>query len=92
MDLDEARLAKKRQLSGSPTGKHWDDPVQDPDSSDDDDDKNEETEVSEEDIRLSYLKKNSNKDMKAKMFLLSEYYTLECRKIINNPSKGSSQS
>ena len=46
MDLDEARLAKKRQLSGSPTGKHWDDPAQDldPDSSDDDDE-NEETEV-----------------------------------------------
>ena len=47
LDLDQARLAKRRQLSGSPSGKHWDE-LDELDSSSTSDD------ISEEDRQLSY--------------------------------------
>ena len=49
MDLDESRQAKKRHLSNSPTGKNW----EGSDSSLTSD------EISEEDMQLSYLKRNA---------------------------------
>ena len=57
MDLDQARNAKKRHLSGSPSGKLWEDSSV---SGDLDDDEEAENDVSEEDLQLSYLKKNGN--------------------------------
>ena len=58
--LDQARLAKKRQLSGSPSVKLWEgfDSTASGDPEDDDDEKD----ISDEDLQLSFLKKNGNKD------------------------------
>ena len=57
--LDQARLAKKRQLSGSPSGKLWEgfDSTASGDPEDDD-----EKDISDEDLQQFYLKKNGNKD------------------------------
>ena len=60
LDQDPTPLAKKRLLSGSPTGKLWDEL----DSSVSEDAGEE---ISEEDMQLSYLKKNGAKDKKAKL-------------------------
>ena len=51
-------------MSGSPTGKLWEEHNS---SVSDDSDDDAENEISEEDMQLSYLKKNGGKDKKAKM-------------------------
>ena len=62
--MDQARLAKKRQMSGSPSGKLWDE-------SDSITSSEGTSGISEEDVQLSFFKKKSNKgndkDKRSKM-------------------------